>query len=273
MIPYFDQYLANTSPMDGDSFRQPTQGCMQLSKEDSHIQRPISSKPTHNTTTRSLFGLENGMLEQEKKMRSRKQNDRERNPFENVVCCKFMKFFTYDNITISRIYLLFADWAILSIRSSDPNVQLSRSNLAILHLDQTLEEILGSSVQLLNGISVLNFIHPNEARRIEMEIAQFTSERRAKSKVLRCMIKSVPSIVGYAQSFFTGYSSAQVKDDYYQFTDIRLELTGNRMMLCFFHAVEGIAKQNDDDKNNHSQRSGCYKTMLNTLNDQNCQKL
>ncbi|PWN31220.1 uncharacterized protein FA14DRAFT_182913, partial [Meira miltonrushii] len=126
----------------------------------------------------------------------------------------------------------FEDWAILSIRSSDPNMQLSKSNLAILHLDQTLEELLGSSVQLLNGISVLNFIHPNEARRIEMEIAQYTSERRAKSKVLR----------------------SKLKDDDYQITDIRLELTGDGMMLCFFHAVEGI----DDDENKQSQRSECF---------------
>ncbi|PWN31372.1 uncharacterized protein FA14DRAFT_158818 [Meira miltonrushii] len=187
---------------------------IQQSKEELEIQRLLSSTPFHNTTTPFLFGLERGMLEQERELGSGKQNDRERNPFENVVCY----------------------WAILSIRSSDPNMQLSKSNLAILHLDQTLEELLGSSVQLLNGISVLNFIHPNEARRIEMEIAQYTSERRAKSKVLR----------------------SKLKDDDYQLTDIRLELTGDGMMLCFFHAVEGI----DDDENKQSQRSECCKTML-----------
>lgn len=161
---------------------------------------------------------------------------------------------------------------ISSIRYSDAVLQLSSSNLAILHLDPTLQGCLNTNVQLLIGTSVLNFIHHPEAGRIEMEILQHTSDERANSKVLRCMMRRIASMIRYTQTFLNHCSSAQIKDDDYQLTDIRLELVGNGAMLCFFHSVEGIAKQYDNG-NRKSQRPDCCGTMLSSLNDQQFQKL
>lgn len=145
--------------------------------------------------------------------------------------------------------------------------------MAFLHLDPTLEESIGYSVESLIGTSVLDFIHPNEAMKIEYIILQYAQEKGNTGKMIRCTMKSVLSMGKYVHSTqkdreldLSNFAHSIESD--HQLTDIRLELIGDEMLLCFFHAVE-----NRNDQSGNTQMSNLCDKSLNTFDDDHCQSL
>ncbi|PWN31306.1 uncharacterized protein FA14DRAFT_158852 [Meira miltonrushii] len=110
-----------------------------------------------------------------------------------------------------------------STRLSEGQDRFDVATFAFLHFDPTLEESLGYSVDSLIGTSILDFMHPNEATEIGLKILHVSM-----------YMKSVASL-----------GSDQ------QLTDIPLELIGDDMLLCFFHAVE--KRSIHDDQREKSQ--------------------
>ncbi|MCO5613637.1 hypothetical protein L7F22_067915 [Adiantum nelumboides] len=174
-------------------------------------------------------------------------------------------------------HLLLADWAILSTRPSEVGGLMKKANLVFLHLDPTMEESLGYSVESLIGTSALDLVHPSEAKRIEMSILQHIFENGSESRMLRCTMKSVLSVGKYVHSSLNDrkldFSSfAQSKEEDHQLTDIRMELIGDEMMLCFFHAVDDRSKQDHNQKDKTHWSNWC-ETTLDAFDEQHCQTL
>lgn len=140
-----------------------------------------------------------------------------------------------------------------------------------------LEGTLGCSVESLIGTNMVDFIHPNEANQIQMHILQYASEKGNKGKMITCTMKSVMSMGKYVHSSqkdrkMESYNFAQSIESDHQLTDIRLELIGDGMMLCFFHAV-GDRSKDDNNQIGKTQWTNWCDTTLESFDDQGCQSL
>ncbi|PWN32022.1 uncharacterized protein FA14DRAFT_181941 [Meira miltonrushii] len=223
------------------SFVQPMQNYMQQqsnSQQQQQQAQPQIAKPYHSIISPFPLELDKRYTNQEKIDILGKRKGKQKNPSENVQCF----------------------WALLSIRPKD------FSNFAFLHLDPTLEESLGRSFEQLIGTSVLDMIHPNDANMIRFNILQYASEKGNKGKMVRCTMKSARSMGKYVSSS----SQDEVRMESYSFdqlTDVRMELIGDEMILCFFHAVEDRSRRGDD------RLANLCETSLDSFNDQWCQSL
>ena len=121
-----------------------------------------------------------------------------------------------------------------------------------MHLDPSLE----ANVESLIGTSMLNLIHPKETNRIEFIILQYIFQEEKRGKMIRCTMKSI-------------FLSNGVD----QLTDIRIECIGHGMILCFFHTVEDLSKQQYYNQLEKKQWSNFCPSSLNTFDERHYQLL
>ncbi|PWN31348.1 uncharacterized protein FA14DRAFT_140012 [Meira miltonrushii] len=228
---------------------------MQQTGESGGSQQAPIAKPYYQIKSPFPLELDRRFIDQNKGKSMALQRRRQKTPSESVRCY----------------------WAVLSTRPADVGNMLNKANLVFLHLDPTMEESLGYSVESLMGTSALDLVHPNDAKWIETNILQYVMGSRSEKKVLQCTMKSVLSMGKYVHSSLNDrkldFSTfTQSKEEDHQLTDIRMELIGDEMLLCFFHAVEDRSKQ-DYNQQDKSQWTNWCETPLDAFDDQHCQTL
>ncbi|PWN31221.1 uncharacterized protein FA14DRAFT_182914, partial [Meira miltonrushii] len=151
---------------------------MQQTGESGGSQQAPIAKPYYQIKSPFPLELDRRFIDQNKGKSMALQRRRQKTPSESVRCY----------------------WAVLSTRPADVGNMLNKANLVFLHLDPTMEESLGYSVESLMGTSALDLVHPNDAKWIETNILQYVMGSRSEKKVLRCTMKSVLSMGKYVHS-------------------------------------------------------------------------
>ncbi|CAO1632308.1 unnamed protein product [Parajaminaea phylloscopi] len=137
-------------------------------------------------------------------------------------------------------------WALLASHSSTTNPY----DLTFVYCDPVLQSHLGTEADHLIGKSFFDWVHPAEKERAQTDLQTIVTSRTLFGSVTRCRYTRVPAIrkvFGNPNPPIAPESHMYVDDDLWLPIDVVLNMVGDSLALCFFHAIINKSVHDNDE--------------------------
>lgn len=147
-------------------------------------------------------------------------------------------------------------WTLLSTRGTpeDPH------DLTFLYCDPVLQSHMGSEKDLVVGKSFFDFVHPTERAQAKIDLRDIVASRTVFGSVTRCRYYRVPAIreaLGCAKAPRDAEAHLYTSDDLYLPLEVVLNMVGESVALCFFHAVLNKTVNDNNEANKSHWTNWC----------------
>ncbi|CAO1623895.1 unnamed protein product [Sympodiomycopsis kandeliae] len=147
-------------------------------------------------------------------------------------------------------------WTLLSTRSTRSNPY----DLTFMFCDPVLQSHMGPEKDLIIGKSFFDFVHPAEREQAKDDLRNIVASRTLFGSVTRCRYFRVPAIretLGCSNAQRDPEAHLYTSDDLYLPIDIVLNMVGDSMALCFFHAVLNKTSNDNDEAHKSHWTNWC----------------
>ncbi|PWN20761.1 hypothetical protein BCV69DRAFT_198880 [Microstroma glucosiphilum] len=147
-------------------------------------------------------------------------------------------------------------WALFSTESGPSNPY----DLTFIFCDPVLQNHLNTEADLIIGKSFFDYVHPEQKEQARSDLAQIVASGTLFGSVTRCRYFRVPAIrehLGCKKAVRVLGSALVCEDDDFLTLDIVLNMVGESLALCFFHAIINKSVQDNDEANKTDWTNWC----------------
>jgi hypothetical protein len=148
------------------------------------------------------------------------------------------------------------DWALFSTESSPSDPY----DLTFIFCDPVLQNHLNTEADLIIGKSFFDYVHPEQKEQARSDLAQIVASGTLFGSVTRCRYFRVPAIrehLGCKNAVRVVGSELISVDQDFLTLDIVLNMVGESLALCFFHAIINKSVHDNDEANKTDWTNWC----------------
>lgn len=140
-------------------------------------------------------------------------------------------------------------WALLSFGTESSAPETPRGMLRFVYVDPDIQEQLGSAAPFLIDRPFTDFVHTEERVHAHDDLSRIIQSRTLFGSVTRCRFASIPLL----RRVLTGGQLESASPTEFTSTDVVVNMVGDRLALCFFHAVLAPGEQHSMSCGNVNQ--------------------